>query len=159
MKLPVSGGSERGNFMQPLIWLGILAVLLIIEAITAGLTTIWFAGGALIAAIACYLGVNLVTQLLLFLCVSLVLLIFTRPLAMKYFNKETVQTNARSLIEKKAVVIQKIDNLAQTGQVRINDIEWTARAADDTQKIGKDAIVLIKEIRGVKLIVEEYKED
>ena len=110
--------------MQPLIWLGILALLLVVEAITAGLTTIWFAGGALVAAIACYAGANLTVQILLFLCVSLVLLIFTRPLAMKYFNKETIQTNANSLIGKKAVVIQEIDNLAQTGQVRINDIEW-----------------------------------
>ena len=102
--------------MQPLIWLGILALLLVVEAITAGLTTIWFAGGALAAAIACYAGANLTVQILLFLCVSLVLLIFTRPLAMKYFNKETIQTNANSLIGKKAVVIQEIDNLAQTGQ-------------------------------------------
>ena len=145
--------------MQPLIWLGILAVLLVIEAITAGLTTIWFAGGALIAAIASYVGAGVMAQILLFLCISLVLLIFTRPVAMKYFNKETIQTNANSLIVKKAVVIQDIDNLAQTGQVRINDIEWTARTADDSQKIGKGAVVLIEEIRGVKLIVKQNKED
>ena len=63
--------------MQPLIWLGILAVLLVIEAITAGLTTIWFAGGALIAAIASYVGAGVMAQILLFLCISLVLLIFT----------------------------------------------------------------------------------
>lgn len=144
--------------MQPLIWLGFLALLLVIEAITAGLTTIWFAGGALVAAIACYAGVNLTVQILCFLCVSLVLLIFTRPLAMKYFNKENTQTNVNSLIGKKAVVIQDIDNLAQTGQVRINDIEWTARSADD-EKIGKDTVVTIQEIRGVKLIVKQNKED
>ena len=143
--------------MQPLIWLGILALLLVVEAITAGLTTIWFAGGALVAAIACYAGANLTVQILLFLCVSLVLLIFTRPLAMKYFNKETIQTNANSLIGKKAVVIQEIDNLAQTGQVRINDIEWTARSADD-EKIGEGTVVTIEEIRGVKLIVKQNKE-
>ena len=145
--------------MQPLIWLGILAVLLVIEAITAGLTTIWFAGGALIAAIASYVGAGVMAQILLFLCISLVLLIFTRPVAMKYFNKETIQTNANILIGKQAVVIQDIDNLAQTGQVRINDIEWTARTADDSQKIGKGAVVLIEEIRGVKLIVKQNKED
>ena len=144
--------------MQPLIWLGFLALLLVIEAITAGLTTICFAGGALVAAIACYAGANLTVQILCFLCVSLVLLIFTRPLAMKYFNKETTQTNVNSLIGKKAVVIQDIDNLAQTGQVRINDIEWTARSADD-EKIGKDTVVTIQEIRGVKLIVKQNKED
>ena len=133
--------------MQPLIWLGILALLLVVEAITAGLTTIWFAGGALVAAIACYAGANLTVQILLFLCVSLVL-----------FNKETIQTNANSLIGKKAVVIQEIDNLAQTGQVRINDIEWTARSADD-EKIGEGTVVTIEEIRGVKLIVKQNKED
>lgn len=144
--------------MQPLIWLGILAVLLLIEAITAGLTTIWFAGGALIAAVASYFGADLIVQLLLFLCVSLVLLIFTRPLALKYFNKKTIQTNVNSLIGKKAVVIQDIDNLAQIGKVQINDIEWTARSTDDGKKISKDAIVFIREIHGVKLIVEEYKE-
>ena len=110
------------------------------------------------AAIACYAGANLTVQILLFLCVSLVLLIFTRPLAMKYFNKETIQTNANSLIGKKAVVIQEIDNLAQTGQVRINDIEWTARSADD-EKIGEGTVVTIEEIRGVKLIVKQNKED
>ena len=77
---------------------------------------------------------------------------------MKYFNKETTQTNVNSLIGKKAVVIQDIDNLAQTGQVRINDIEWTARSADD-EKIGKDTVVTIQEIRGVKLIVKQNKED
>ena len=141
--------------MQPLIWLGILAALLFIEAIPAGLTTIWFAGGAFIAAIASYAGANLTIQILLFLCVSVILLIFTRPVAMRYFNKETVQTNANSLIGKKAVVIQEIDNLAQTGQVRINDIEWTARSVDDGVKIEKDTIVEIREIQGVKLIVRK----
>ena len=85
----------------------------------------------------------------------MVLLIFTRPVAMRYFNKETVQTNANSLIGKKAVVIQEIDNLAQTGQVRINDIEWTARSVDDGVKIEKDTIVEIREIQGVKLIVRK----
>ena len=74
---------------------------------------------------------------------------------MRYFNKETVQTNANSLIGKKAVVIQEIDNLAQTGQVRINDIEWTARSVDDGVKIEKDTIVEIREIQGVKLIVRK----
>ena len=132
--------------MQPLIWLGILALLLVVEAITAGLTTIWFAGGALVAAIACYAGANLTVQILLFLCVSLVLLIFTRPLAMKYFNKETIQTNANSLIGKKAVVIQEIDNLAQTGQVRINDISCpsflqTGLCSDSTSVHASIAIV------------------
>lgn len=144
--------------MEPMIWLGILAVLLIIEAITAGLTTIWFAGGALVAAIAAYCGAGVVLQFVLFFAVSLVLLIFTRPVAVRYMNHNVEKTNAESLLGKRAVVIEKIDNLAQTGYVRIRDIEWTARTSDDSVKIPENAVVEIEEIQGVKLIVKEVKE-
>ena len=124
--------------MDLLLWLGILAVLLIIEAATVGLVTVWFAGGALAAAIAFRAGAGAVTQWLLFLAVSLVLLFFTRPLAVRYMKRGIPRTNVNSLIGKKAVVIQKIDNLSQTGQVRINDIEWMARTESDGEKIPED---------------------
>ena len=141
-----------------MIWLGILAVFLIIEAITAGLTTIWFAGGALAAAVAALLGGNLVTQVILFLVVSLLLLVFTRPLAVKYMNRGLEKTNVNDLPGRTAVVTEKIDNLAQTGRLRINDIEWTARAEKDNVVIPAGAIVEITEVRGVKVIVKEMKE-
>ena len=140
--------------MDPIMWLGILAVLLVIEGLTTALTTIWFAGGALAAAIACGLGAGVVTQLLLFFCVSLALLFFTRPAAMKLLDKNTEKTNANSLLGKSAVVIQEINDLAQTGQVRINDIEWMARTSDDSVTIPVDTVVIIKAVHGVKLIVE-----
>lgn len=145
--------------MEPFIWLALLAVLLVVEAVTAGLTTIWFAGGALAAAVVSYFGAGITVQWILFLCVSLVLLIFTRPLAVKVMNRDVAKTNVNSLIGRKAVVIQEIDNLAQTGQVMISDIEWMARTASDGEKIPENAIVTIKEIHGVKLIVEKAKED
>lgn len=145
--------------MEPLIWLGVLAALLVIEAATAGLTTIWFAGGALVAAVAAYFGADLTAQILLFLIISIVLLIFTRPLAVKFMNKGVEKTNVNSLIGKKAVVTQEIDNLAQTGQVKINDVEWKARTAADGHRIPEKTIVKIKEVNGVKLIVQEFKED
>ena len=140
--------------MEPIIWLGILAVLLVIEGLTTALTTIWFAGGALAAAIASGFGMGIVAQLLLFFCVSLVLLLFTRPAAMKLMNKNTEKTNVDSLLGKTAVVIQKVSNLEQTGQVRINDIEWMARTSDDNIIIPVDTVVVIKEVHGVRLIVE-----
>ena len=141
--------------MEPIIWLGILAVLLIIEGLTTALTTIWFAGGALAAAVAAGFGAGIVPQLLLFFAVSLVLLFFTRPVALKLMNKDTEKTNVNGLPGKTAVVIQKIDNLAQTGQVRINDIEWLARTPDDNVTIPEGTVVLIKEVHGVRLIVEK----
>ena len=84
--------------MEPLMWLIVLAVFLVIEAITVGLTTIWFAGGALVAAIASGAGAGILVQWILFLVISLVLLIFTRPLAVRYMNKGVPKTNVNSLI-------------------------------------------------------------
>ena len=139
--------------MAPIMWLGILAVLLVIEGLTTALTTIWFAGGALIAAIAAGLGLGIVPQLLLLFCVSLVLLLFTRPAALKLMNKGTEKTNVEGLLGKSAVVIQQIDNLAQTGQVRINDIEWMARTSDDSVTIPVGTVVVIEAVHGVRLIV------
>ena len=144
--------------MGPIAWLVLVAVLLVIEAVTVGLTTIWFAGGALVAAVASWLGAGEIVQWILFLAVSLVLLIFTRPVAVKYMNRKVSHTNADSRIGKKAVVIQEINNLAQTGQVKINDLEWMARTENDDSVIPEKTIVVIREIEGVKLIVEEEKE-
>ena len=144
--------------MEPLMWLIVLAVFLVIEAITVGLTTIWFAGGALVAAIASGAGAGILVQWILFLVISLVLLIFTRPLAVRYMNKGVPKTNVNSLIGEKAVVIQKINNLEQTGQVRINDIEWMARTSSDEVTIPEQTAVTIEAVQGVKLIVKEEKE-
>ena len=144
--------------MGPLIWLGIVALFLVIEAATVGLTTIWFAGGALIAAIAAWIGAGEAVQWILFIAVSLVLLIFTRPVAVRYMNKNVEKTNVERLMGQKAVVIQEIDNLNQTGLIRVGDVEWMARTKSDDVQIPEKAVVVIKEVQGVKLIVEEVKE-
>ena len=142
-----------------IIWLVLLVLLIAIEVGTMGLTTIWFAGGALIAVILSALGLPSYVQIAAFLVISLVLLIFTRPIAMKYFNKDRVKTNAEGMVGKKAVVTAAIDNLAATGQVSVNGMEWSARATEDGNKIIEGAIVTIVAISGVKLIVEERKEE
>ena len=142
--------------MDPLLWLVILAIFLIIEAVTVGLVTVWFAGGALLAAIASAAGADIIVQWILFLIVSLILLIFTRPLAVRYMKRGVTRTNVNSLI---AVVIQKIDNLSQMGQVRINDIEWMARTESDEETIPEKSVVEIEAVQGVKLIVKKCKEE
>ena len=141
--------------MEPLMWLIVLAVFLVIEAITVGLTTIWFAGGALVAAIASGAGAGILVQWILFLVISLVLLIFTRPIAMRYLNTNRTRTNAESLIGKEAVVTQTIENLKNQGQVIVGGIEWTARTDDNEKMIEKDTVVEIERIEGVKLIVKK----
>ena len=140
-------------------WLILLIALLALEIATMGLTTIWFAGGALAAVIAAALNAPLFLQITLFLVVSVVLLIFTRPLAMKYFNNERVKTNAESLVGKLAVVESDIDNLRAQGEVSVSGQYWTARSTQDEICIPKGKIVVVCGISGVKLIVEERKEE
>ena len=141
--------------MDAILWLAAVVVLLVIEIATLGLTTIWFAGGALIAGIAAVAGAGRVIQFVLFLIVSLILLIFTRPIAMRYLNTNRTRTNAESLIGKEAVVTQTIENLKNQGQVIVGGIEWTARTDDNGNVIEKDTVVEIERIEGVKLIVKK----
>ena len=90
--------------MQTIYWLAIFVILLIIEIVTMGLTTIWFAGGALAAMAAGLIGFGTGIQILVFLVVSVLLLVLTRPIAVKYFNQERQKTNAESLIGQQALV-------------------------------------------------------
>ena len=136
------------------VWLIILVLLVIIEIFTLGLTTIWFAGGALVAIVVAALGGPVWLQVLVALIVSTVLLFFTRPVAMKYFNRDREKTNAESLVGRQAIVLSEINNLQGTGQVTINGMEWTARTISDGQTIKSGEVVVIRGIHGVKLLVE-----
>ena len=144
--------------MQPLIWLGFLALLLVIEAITAGLTTIWFAGGALIAFCAGFVGFGLGVQVGTFIVVSLLLLLLTRPLAVKYFNQERQKTNAESLIGQQALVTEDIDTIKAKGQVEIRGQIWSAKTDEPDGTIPKNTVVVVNGIQGVKLIVHAREE-
>ena len=145
------------DMSMPMFWLIVLVVLVVIELLTMGLTTIWFAGGALIATIAAVLGAPMVVQVILFLVVSGVLIIFTRPLAVKYFNKDRVRTNAESLVGRQAIVISEIDNLQGIGQVNVGGMEWSARTRIDGVRLPVGTVTTVLGINGVKLIVEERK--
>lgn len=140
-----------------MIWLIILVLLVVIELLTMGLTTVWFAGGALVATLASLIGLPLVIQFILFLVVSGLLLFFTRPIAVKYFNKDRVRTNAESLVGRQAIVISEIDNLQGIGQVNVGGMEWSARTRDENVTLPVGAVVVVLAIDGVKLIVEEKR--
>lgn len=139
--------------MESIWWLGLLVLFIIIEIATMGLTTIWFAGGAVAGFIASILGAGIVIQVVLFLAVSIILLVFTRPFAAKYINKNKTRTNVDGLIGQKAVVTQDIDNLGATGEARIDGKEWMARTEDDSVKIPEGTTVIVLRVSGVKLIV------
>ncbi|MCH5254638.1 MAG: NfeD family protein [Lachnospiraceae bacterium] len=140
------------------LWLVVLVVLVVIELATMGLTTIWFAGGALAAALISIPGTPLALQILIFLVVSAILLYFTRPIAVKYFNKDRIRTNVESMIGRQAIVISEINNIEGTGQVNTGGMEWSARSSYHNIVLPVGAVVTVLGIDGVKLIVEERKE-
>ena len=140
------------------IWLGLFVLFLVIEIITMGLTTIWFAGGALIAFLVAILGLGPEVQIVVFAIVSLILLSVTRPLAMKYFNQDRQKTGAELLIGQKALVLEDIDTLAAKGRVEVRGQEWAAKTDAPDGKIPKNTVVVIEGIQGVKLIVKNGEE-
>lgn len=137
-----------------ILWIVVMIATIVIEAATMGLTTIWFSGGALIALIVEMLNGSVYLQILAFLVISLFLLCFTRPLAVKYFNRERTRTNLDGLIGKQAVVIVSVHNLNETGRVVVEGKEWMARSTDVSRTFEEGEIVRIQSIQGVKLMVE-----
>ncbi|MBR5247591.1 MAG: NfeD family protein [Lachnospiraceae bacterium] len=140
---------------QIIFWLVLLIVLLGIEMATMGLTTIWFAGGALVAILAALLHAPIIVQIVLFFLVALVLLIFTRPVAVRYFNKDRIRTNVESIVGMQAIVTEEIDNLQAKGKVTVNGQEWTARSVVEGKSIEAGAVVTVVSVSGVKLMVSE----
>lgn len=135
-------------------WLVLLIVAIVAEVLTLGLTTIWFAGGALVAILAALLHAPIWLQVILFFLVSLLLLYFTRPVAVKYFNRDRVKTNVESMVGRQAVVTGEIDNLQGIGQVTLNGQEWSARSTDEKVRIPVGSVVDVVAVSGVKLMVK-----
>ncbi len=141
------------SFYLALAWLAIMIILVIIEVVTLGLVCIWFAGGALIAAIIAVFGGPWWLQLIAFVAVSAVLLIFTKPVAKKYFTDKIQKTNSEDLVGKKVMVTETVDNVRATGVAVASGLEWTARAREDGVTFDKGEIALVQAIEGVKLIL------
>ena len=135
-------------------WVVALVVFLIVEAVTAGLVSIWCVFGALGPLICAALGAAVWLQIFWFVIVSVATLVLTRPLVKRYVDSRSVATNADRSIGRAAVVTERIDNLAATGAVKLDGVVWTARSTDDAVAIETGERVTVRAIEGVKLIVE-----
>ena len=138
-------------------WLICFIGLLAVEFMKQALTTIWFCAGAIVAMIVSFIGAPFWLQLILFVAVSLVVLLFYRPLAIKYVNSKRIRTNVDELVGKDARVCERIDNNAGKGRVILNGVDWAARSLDGSV-IEEQEMVTVREIQGVKAIVEKKKE-
>ena len=140
--------------MPTYLWLGLLVLFVIIESATMSMTTIWFALGSLCALIlSCLPGISEPIQLITFVAVSGLSLWLLRPVARRYASVKKVATNADRVISQIGVVIDDIDNLRETGSIKVGGKIWTARAYNG-ETIEHDTHVRVLFIEGVKLIVE-----
>ena len=144
--------------MEIIIWLILIVAFIGVEIATVGLTSIWFAGGALIALLFALLHVNIFWQIAVFVVVSAILMIFTRPWALTYFKPRLVKTNYESIIGVDVCLTESVDNMKGTGTALYKGQEWSARAYEDGKKFEAGEIVTVKEIHGVTLYVDYSKQ-
>ena len=135
-------------------WIVAVVVFTILEAITAQLVSVWFIAGSIAALISRWLGAPFYLQLIVFVVVSAVTLVLTRPFIKKHLKPKNEPTNADRVIGQTGVVTEKIENLSASGLVKVDGQTWTARSIDDSV-IDEGKQVEIKKIDGVKLIVVE----
>ena len=138
-------------------WVIVAAVALIVEIISLGLSSIWFTGGAIVAAIIAYSGGPLWLQIVAFIVVSTILLLVIRPFAKKHLAIGQEKTNTDSLIGRTEKVLTTIDNNAGTGMLKLGDVEWRA-VSDDGSVIPEGTLVVIQRLEGTRLYVRREVE-
>ena len=134
------------------VWIGLLVIFIVVEAATVSMVSAWFAAGALAALLVSLLGGELWLQGVVFVTVSAVTLAMLRPLAQTHFTPRITRTNVDAVVGKTCLCVTAIDNLASQGQVRIGDVEWTARSTTgDPIPVGTQ--VTVDRVEGVKVYV------
>ena len=137
-------------------WVIIAVVMLIIEGMTLGLSTIWFAAGAVCALITVFLDVSFYVQFIIFLVISLVLLLFTRKFFVEKLKVGKEKTNIDALVGKKAILTEDIAPFS-TGTVKLNGQEWSAVCENENDELKAGVEVEVVAIKGVKVIVRKMK--
>ncbi len=138
--------------METILWFGLLILFVVMEATTVHMVSAWFAIGSLAALIAELLGARLWLQIVLFVAVSGVSLAMLRPIAKKYFDPKLTRTNVDAMAGKICLCVTAIDNTASCGQVKIGDVEWSARSTTG-EPIDAGTQVRIDRVEGVKVYV------
>lgn len=138
--------------LMPVFWLIVGVIFAVAEALTVGLVTIWFTGGAVAALIAALLGASTPVQVVLFLIVSIGLLVTTRKIFVKKLKTGKTKTNVDALVGEEAKVLTEIKPF-EPGSVKLKGQEWTAVAKDDNLTIAPGEVVKVVAIEGVKAIV------
>ena len=145
--------------MLQYLWLALLIVFIVAECATVGLVSIWFAGGSLVAMILAMAGADKVWQVVAFFAVSGILLVITRPIAVKYFNNKKTKTNYQRVLGTTIKIAETVDNFNQSGVAFADGKDWTVRSYEDDIVIEKGSLATVVAVEGVKLIVKPVEEN
>ena len=140
-----------------MVWLALMIGFLVVEGISVGLVSVWFAFGALGGLIVSALDGELWLQITVFVVVSAVLLLALRPLSKKYLRPRITKTNVDSVIGSVGLVTEDVDNLAGKGQVKLGGMYWTARS-ESGECIPVGTKIQVCRIEGVKAFVSPAEE-
>ena len=140
------------------IWIGVITLSLIVEFCTAGLVSIWFVGGGIVAIILNVVGLSPVWQILGFIVSSVLFLVFFRKIFAKHLLGTTVKTNTNALIGKDFRLVLPI-SFNNPGAIKSNGVEWSAIAENEMDEIETGTLVRVINIQGNKLIVKKLEEE
>ena len=138
--------------MESIIWLVLMVIFLIAEALTVSMISLWFAAGAVVALLLSLLHLQIWLQVLLFFLVSGALLACLRPIVRRHFTPKLTPTNVDAIVGTRCMVTAEIDNVCAAGQVKLNGIEWSARSVTG-QIIPEGTLVRVERVEGVKVFV------
>lgn len=148
---------RKMDMVMAIYWLIAAIVLAVVEVATTSLVSIWFVFGALVSMIFAYFGLPFYAQIIAFILVSGIIMLFVRPFAKKIAYQKTTPTNADRIVGSEGVIVEGIDDLSNLGQVKVMGQIWSAKT-EDGSKLAKDTIVKIIKIEGVKAIVAKVEE-
>lgn len=135
-----------------ILWAAAIVIFAVLEAVTVQLVSIWFVFGSVGALISAFCGANFLTQVLIFIGVTVLTLLITRPIVKKHLKPKIESTNADRCIGEEAIVTETIDNTEATGFAKVGGSVWSARSASG-ERIEAGEKVKVNSIEGVKLIV------
>ena len=137
---------------EAVFWLIAMVVFIVVEASTVTLVSIWFAAGSIAALVVALTGGSLGFQVVVFLVVAMVMLIFLRDIVRKYIHPRIVPTNVDAIVGTTGFVTTPINNVAALGRVKLGSMEWSARSSNNSH-IPEGALVKVDRVEGVKVFV------
>lgn len=141
-------------YMMAYVWIALAIVMVLVEITTVQLVSVWFMVGALCAALTTLFTDSIVIQLAVFVGVSLLALLVTRPLVKRLKeNRVQLRTNIDRLPGEKGVMLKPVENTESVGQAKVLGKVWSVKTDNPPLKEGDTVRVIA--VDGVKLIVEK----